>query len=185
MRRILLAVAVLLLLAPAARAAEGDVRLSDERELSRYAHANGLFGVRVKPVAGARRVDRLRYRTEDGLPEVYLALRSRTTRGAEWVEIRLPGRPNGRTGWVPREALGPLRKVTTSLVVDRSRFRAARYRDGERIWSSRVGVGAPGTPTPKGRFYIRQKLRNLGGSSAYGPWAFGTSAYSVLSGWRG
>jgi hypothetical protein len=184
-RRLLLAVVALLLLAPVARAAEGDVRLSDERTLSRYAHANGLAAVRAHPAQGAERVDRLRYRTEDGLPEVYLALRGRKAAGAEWVEIRLPGRPNGRKGWVRRAALGPLREVTTALVVDRRRFRATLLRDGKRIWRSRVGVGAPGTPTPRGRFYIRQKLRNLGGNPVYGPWAFGTSAYSVLSDWPG
>ena len=46
-----------------------------------------------------------------------------------------------------------------------------------------VGVGAPATPTPRGRFYIRERLRGTGG--AYGPWAFGTSAYSTLSEWPG
>ena len=45
-------------------------------------------------------------------------------------------------------------------------------------------MGAPGTPTPKGRFWIRERLRGFGGS--YGPWAFGTSAYSnTLTGWPG
>ena len=73
----------------------------------------------------------------------------------------------------------------TYFEVDRRRLRATLYEGGERVWRSRVGVGAPGTPTPKGRFYIRQRLRNLGGSPLYGPWAFGTSAYSVLSDWPG
>jgi lipoprotein-anchoring transpeptidase ErfK/SrfK len=44
-------------------------------------------------------------------------------------------------------------------------------------------VGAPGTPTPAGRFYIREKLRSLEGGTIYGPLAFGTSAYSRLSDW--
>jgi lipoprotein-anchoring transpeptidase ErfK/SrfK len=52
------------------------------------------------------------------------------------------------------------------------------------IWRSRVGMGAPGTPTPKGRFWIRERPRGSGGS--FGPWAFGTSAYSnVLTDWPG
>jgi lipoprotein-anchoring transpeptidase ErfK/SrfK len=53
------------------------------------------------------------------------------------------------------------------------------------IWSARVGVGAPGTPTPAGRFYVREKIRNLAGDPLYGPWAIGTSAYSRLSEWPG
>jgi lipoprotein-anchoring transpeptidase ErfK/SrfK len=51
------------------------------------------------------------------------------------------------------------------------------------IWTSRIGVGAPGTPTPGGRFWIRERLR--GDGAVYGPWAFGTSAYSGLSDWPG
>jgi hypothetical protein len=184
-RLLLTALLSMLLLAPAAHAAAGDTVLSDERTVSRHGYANVREPVRAAPDTGAERIDRLRYRTEDGLPEVYLALRSRLVDDAEWLRIRLPGRPNGRTGWIPRDALGPLTRLTTYFEVDRRRLRATLYEGGERVWRSRVGVGAPGTPTPKGRFYIRQRLRNLGGSPPYGPWAFGTSAYSVLSDWPG
>ena len=54
-----------------------------------------------------RRVARLRFFTEDGFPEVYLLLKHYTDEnGREWVQIRVPKRPNGRKGWVPRDALG-------------------------------------------------------------------------------
>jgi lipoprotein-anchoring transpeptidase ErfK/SrfK len=53
------------------------------------------------------------------------------------------------------------------------------------VWSARVGIGKPGTPTPAGRFYAREKLRNTTGDPLYGPWAIGTSAYSQLSEWPG
>ena len=46
-----------------------------------------------------------------------------------------------------------------------------------------MGIGAPGMETPRGRFWIREKFRAGGG--IYGPWAFGTSAYSALSEWPG
>jgi lipoprotein-anchoring transpeptidase ErfK/SrfK len=48
-----------------------------------------------------------------------------------------------------------------------------------------VGVGKPGTPTPAGHFYVRERIPNLAGSPVYGPMAFGTSAYSRLSDWPG
>jgi len=124
--------------------------------------------------------------TEDGYPEVYLALRSRrTTGGRVWVQVRIPARPSGQTGWVRRAALGSLHAVTGALVIDRRRSRATLRRSGRRVWRARIGHGAPGTPTPVGHFYIREKLRNTGGSPIYGPWAFGTSAYSALSDWPG
>jgi hypothetical protein len=164
----------------------GNERLSDERTLSRWANATTRAPVRHTTASDSRRVARLRLYTEDGYPEVYLALRSHTSAdGRVWLKIRIPARPNGQTGWVRRAALGPLRAVRTMLVIDRQRSRATLRRSGRRVWRAPIGHGAPGTPTPAGRFYIREKLRNAGGSPIYGPWAFGTSAYSGLSDWPG
>ncbi len=59
------------------------------------------------------------------------------------------------------------------------------YRGGRRVWSSPVAVGAAATPTPAGTFWIRSRLRGLRSDPAYGPYAFGTAAYSVLSEWPG
>jgi hypothetical protein len=161
-------------------------RLSDERRLTRYANAVARVPIRSRPSGQARQIARLRYRTEDGPLEIYPVLESRVdTIGRTWLLIRVPMRPNGRTGWVRRETLGPLRAVRTNLRVDRRTLRATLFRDGRRIWSSRIGVGAPGTPTPAGRFWIRTRLRVLGGGTIYGPWAFGTGAYSMLSDWPG
>jgi hypothetical protein len=164
----------------------GNQRLSNERTLTRWAHPLQRAAIQRRAALDSRRVGRLRLFTEDGYPEVYLALRSRTTAdGRVWIRIRIPARPNGQTGWVRRVALGPLHAVTTLLVIDRHRSRATLRRSGRRVWRAAVGHGAPGTPTPAGRFYIREKLRNTGGSPIYGPWAFGTSAYSALSDWPG
>lgn len=164
----------------------GDERLSDEARLSRYAGALALTPVRAQPRSTAPPVGRLRFLTEDGPFEVYPVLESRVdAAGRTWLRIRLPMRPNGRTGWVPRDDLGPLRTVGTMLRVNRATLRATLYRDGRPIWSSRVGVGKPSTPTPAGRFWIRSRLRGLAGAPSYGPYAFGTGAYSVLSDWPG
>jgi hypothetical protein len=179
---LLAALACALASAPAARAE----RLSDERTLTRYANAVERALVHREPGASSPVVGRLRFETEDGPLETYLALARRDDRlGRAWIRIRLPGRPNGRTGWVLGENLGPLFAVRTLLVVDRGALRSTLYRAGRRIWTSRIGIGAPGTPTPAGRFWIRSRLRNLGGGAVYGPWAFGTAAYSVLSEWPG
>lgn len=161
-------------------------RLSNERTITRYANAVGRAPVYRRPTVYSQPVTRLRYQTEDGPLETYLALESRVGAARRaWVRIRIPGRPNGRTGWVHRDDLGPLSTVTTMLRVDRHALRATLYKRGRRIWSSRIGVGKPGTPTPAGRFWIRTRLKGLGGGTVYGPWAFGTAAYSVLSDWPG
>ena len=84
------------------------------------------------------------------------------------------------------EQLSNLKVIRTHLTIDRAKLRATLRKNGKTIWSSPVGVGAPGTVTPTGDFWIRERLKNLGGSPIYGPWAFGTSAYSdTLTDWPG
>ena len=163
-----------------------DERLSDERRLTRYANVVMRTSIRRRPTREARTIERLRYLTEDGPLEVYPVLESRVDpAGRTWLRVRVPGRPNGRTGWARRMAFGPLHAVRTMLHVDRRTLRATLLRRGRRIWSSPIGVGAPATPTPAGRFWIRTRMRALAGGTIYGPYAFGTGAYSVLSDWPG
>jgi L,D-transpeptidase catalytic domain len=160
----------------------GNERLSDERSLTRWATPFSLAPIRRTP--GGAAVGRLRYHTEDGPLEVYLVLRSKVVKDVTWLQIRVPRRPNGGIGWVRESDLGQLNVVRTFLKIDRRRLRATLYRKNRKIWSSPVGVGKAGTETPGGRFWIRERLKSLGG--AYGPWAFGTSAYSpTLTDWPG
>jgi hypothetical protein len=171
---------------PSAAGALGNERLSDEERVSRWANAVLPAPVYSHPATSSRLAGRLRLQTEDGPLEVYLVLASELdAAGRSWVRVRLPGRPNGRKGWVLRDRLGDLHVVRTKLRVNRATLRATLYRDGRKIWSSPVGVGKAATPTPSGRFWIRTRLRNLGGGTIYGPLAFGTAAYSVLSDWPG
>ena len=76
--------------------------------------------------------------------------------------------------------------MNTHLYVDRAHFTrdAEEERQGR---SSRriVGVGRSIWPTPRGEFYIRDKLTNFN-DPFYGPIAFGTSARSaMLTDWPG
>jgi hypothetical protein len=200
-RRLLPLIVLVLLTSPAAAAAAdapplrpkgddaplGDELLSNERTLTRWAHTNLLGAIRSEPSPDAKSVGKLRWNTEDGLPEVYIVLESRLDEAEQpWLKIRVPGRPNGRTGWVREEQLSNLKVIQTQLTIDRKSLTATLRKDGKRIWRSRVGVGKRGTETPGGRFWIRERLSNLGGSPIYGPWAFGTSAYSsTLTDWPG
>jgi len=164
----------------------GNERLSDERTVTRVGRPYRIYKIRSGPGRHHRTVGKLRFVTEDHAPENYLVLRSKLGRGGHpWLQIRVPRRPNGSKGWVPRAALGKLRVLTTALEIDKRRLKGRLFRDGKEIWTSSIGIGAPGTPTPSGRYWIRERLPNLGGNPAYGPLAFGTAAYSHLSEWPG
>jgi len=92
---------------PAASPQASAVVLSNERTMTTWAHPVEEVSIREGSVPASRRIARARLETEDGFPEVYVVLASVTdARGGVWVRVRIPGRPNGRVGWVPRSALG-------------------------------------------------------------------------------
>jgi hypothetical protein len=157
--------------------------LEREPHLAMWSVVRRPATAREAPGAGAV-VASLRTRTPEGTDNLVLVQRRvRDARGRVWVEARLPVLPNGTTGWLPRKALGGYRTVRTHLVVDLARRTATLRRSGRRVFRARVGVGLPQWPTPRGRFYIRNKLVRYR-SPFYGPLAFGTSARSaVLTDW--
>lgn len=163
--------------APAAPAT-GIVKLSNERSETRVASPEALVKVRTRPDPEAASGPRLRATTEHGAPEIYLALEETDgTDGRRWVKIRIPRRPNGQTGWVPRESLGRYRIINTALEVNRKSLRVTLFRNGRKVMRFPVGIGAKGTPTPAGHFWIREKLRYKR-DPVYGDRALGTSAYA-------
>jgi L,D-transpeptidase-like protein len=172
--------------APPPPAPSGAVQLSNETTFTRWANAVTRASAYRHPSADARRVGRLRLLTEDGFPEVYVLLASRQdAAGTTWIRLRLPQRPNGVTGWVRGDALGPFRLVHTRLVVNRRALRVTLYERGKRRFRARVGIGAPSTPTPGGSFWIREKF-HVSGNPLYGTRAMGTAAYSnTLTDWPG
>lgn len=162
------------------------VRLSDLRTVSHWAYPTAEAPIHSSPSAHAPRVGRLRFLTVDGQAELYVALDSeRLSSGHTWVRVEAPGRPNGRTGWVPRGALGRLNEVDGYLRIDKHRLRATLFRDGHAIFEAPVGVGKASTVTPSGRFYVMEKLVTAN-TPVYGPLALGTSAFApTLSEWPG
>jgi len=95
----------------------------------------------------------------------------------DWLQVELPQRPNGSTGWVRADDV-----VTTELhyrvVVSTSKKRLWVYSGGRAVESHPVATGTGGTPTPHGDFYITELLRPT--NSGYGPYAFGLSAFSTV-----
>lgn len=140
--------------------------------------------VRAQPTRTASRVRVLTQFRPDFRPRVVLAVGIRRGAGGRpaWYRISLPGRPNGRTGWVPAASVDvkPIRK---EIVIDRG-DRTLELRDAGRVvLRTPVAVGAPGMETPLGRFYVLAKFRPT--APVLGVFAFETSAYSKLSEWPG
>jgi lipoprotein-anchoring transpeptidase ErfK/SrfK len=160
--------------------------LSGAKEIYRWAYVVRPTVARKAPRRSAPVVARVGTLTPEWYPNLVLMLDGiRFSSRQAWVRIRLPILPNNSTGWVPRRALGSFRPIRTRLVIDQGTFRATLYKAGKAIFSTPVGVGQPQWPTPRGEFYIRQKMTGYN-NPVYGPWAFGLNARSaVLTDWPG
>jgi lipoprotein-anchoring transpeptidase ErfK/SrfK len=102
-----------------------------------------------------------------------------------WVQVWLAVRPNGSAGWV-RASSVTLERDDWRLLVHLRRHRLVVFRDGQELWSTRVAAGAAATPTPRGRFFVTELLRQPDPGGAYGPWVFALSGFSrVLTRFHG
>ncbi len=99
----------------------------------------------------------------------------------EWVQVHLPVRPNGRTGWVRRSDV-VLSTVTTRIVVELGRRRLTVYDGSEVLATAEATIGAPETPTPTGLFYVNQIQVEVDTDTERGAGLFGTSAFSEVLG---
>jgi lipoprotein-anchoring transpeptidase ErfK/SrfK len=179
MRRIALAAAV----ATLATASPADA--ATPRATPFAAHVlTSTLPVRAAPRGSARQVRVLRQFRRDFRATVVLAIARRTVGGRPWYRIRLPGRPNGRTGWVDGARLQWLRDVgDVALDLDLSQRRLRVQRDGHTVRSFPVAIGKAGAPTPRGRFYLAAAWRPS--EPIYGRWAIETSAGASITDWPG
>ena len=96
--------------------------------------------------------------------------------GLTWLHVRLPGRPNGRTGWIAPRATT---RLTTAwhLVVDRSARSVTVYRAGHVVRTFAAIVGRSTAPTPRGEFFV-EEIVQLPSTAAGAPFALALSARS-------
>ena len=121
----------------------------------------------------------------DFRPRIVLALSQRDdpkTGKPAWYRITIPGRPNGRTGWIPAGSAS-LKPVDRWLVVYRGSRRFEFYVNGKVARAGTIAVGARGTETPTGIFYVQAKFDPS--LPILGAYAFETSGYSKISDWPG
>ena len=175
---------VLALLCPGgARAGGGEVVREDAQP--RAGHIVwAQVAVRAKPDLKSPRMALLTQFHKDFRPRVVLAVATRVAPDGKalWYRVSLPGRPNGRTGWVPAESLD-VKPILKEIRIDRSERRLELRENGKVRLRTTVAVGAPGMPTPLGLFYV--VARYVPEDSFLGSFAFETSAYSSLSEWPG
>lgn len=108
------------------------------------------------------------------VPQVFL-VKDQRTRG--WVEVLLPIRPNGSTGWI-RNSEVVLAPASYRVRVELGGHRITVTDGGAVVYEGPVATGAAGTPTPAGSYYLRVLLQASDPDTTYGPYAYGLSSHS-------
>jgi lipoprotein-anchoring transpeptidase ErfK/SrfK len=102
--------------------------------------------------------------------------RSTGPSGVQWLQVMLPGRPDGSTGWIARQGT---REMVTGwrILVDLTDRRLTVYHDGHRMRTFQAVVGKLSTPTPTGQFFVEETVQMQAGEAG-GPFALALSARS-------
>jgi lipoprotein-anchoring transpeptidase ErfK/SrfK len=113
------------------------------------------------------------------VPLVLLVKDAPVDQNCEWVEVYLPVRPNGSSGWVKRSEVA----ITANpfrIETDLGEFKLRVLRDGEVFKDIDIAVASDNTPTPGGLYYITELVQTPDPGGAYGPFAYGLSGFSEV-----
>ncbi len=108
-----------------------------------------------------------------GVPLVFLVEQQQ----GKWVQVLLPVRPNGTTGWVHASDVN-LTSVPYRIQVELGSHRITVYDGEQELLQEPVAIGASDTPTPTGKYYLRVLLEAPDPDTVYGPYAYGLSGHS-------
>ncbi len=112
--------------------------------------------------------------TERGGPLVFQAIGEPE---GGWIEVRLPIRPNGTTGWI-RVADVTLSRNPYRVDIDVDGFELTVYQAEEPVLTTTVAIGTGATPTPIGDFFLTELFQPPDPDGLYGPYAYGLSGFS-------
>ncbi|MGI8712163.1 MAG: L,D-transpeptidase [Solirubrobacteraceae bacterium] len=95
---------------------------------------------------------------------------------ARWLKVKLPGRPNGLSGWIAR---GGTSELITGwhIIVGLASRQVWIYLRGHLSRTFSAVVGKPTTPTPTGNFFVEETVV-LPSTAVGGPFALALSARS-------
>jgi len=135
----------------------------------------------LRDAPGGPVVARIGTRTEFGSPRVLAVMQRR----GGWLGVLASELPNGRLGWIPATRARLVREPVR-VVIDLAARRLSIVRAARVVWSMRVGIGAPSTPTPTGTFAVTDGLHWPAGGS-YGCCALALSGHQphLAQGWSG
>jgi lipoprotein-anchoring transpeptidase ErfK/SrfK len=135
--------------------------------------AKGKLTVYAEADSTSKVVTKLADKTPLGSPRVLLV--TKTQPG--WVQVSLPVRPNGSTGWIEADSVR-VEPVFGKIEVNLSNRTLTLLQNGSTVATSTVAIGSTKNPTPTGDFYVVDRVKPSNPNGAYGAMALGLSAHS-------
>ena len=114
-----------------------------------------------------------------GSPLVLLVTDVGTGSADGWLQVLVPGRPNGATAWVRDDSVR-VNKVDHRVEVDLAARTLTVMQGEQTVLTTPVSIGEPQNPTPTGTFSLTDKLDTGDASGPYGPYALGLSGRSEV-----
>jgi lipoprotein-anchoring transpeptidase ErfK/SrfK len=129
-------------------------------------------------------VTKLSDKTEYNVPRTYLVTDQTSHPG--WLNVLLPIRPNGASGWIKASDV-TMGTSDYEIKIEVGAHKLTLLKLGQPVLESGVVVGADKTPTPPGKFYVTDPLDlHSQPNAGYGVFALGISGYSeVLTSFKG
>jgi lipoprotein-anchoring transpeptidase ErfK/SrfK len=111
-----------------------------------------------------------------GAPLTFLVDGQTSTR----YKVLLPIKPNGSVGWLDPAEVGIKKAHKYKIVVEIGAHRITVTNGDSVVLSEKIAVGKGATPTPDGRYYIKELLKPPSADGPYGPYAYGLSGFSPV-----
>lgn len=133
---------------------------------------------RANPGPGGKPLRLLQPIAPLGAGPVWLQVRGvKVVAGKRWVQVLMPVRPNGSTGWV-RASDMIFRPITMRIDIDVSARTLRLVRGGKVVQRYRVAVGTDENPTPTGRFAVAEVIPTGDPKAFLGPMVLPLTAFS-------
>ncbi len=97
----------------------------------------------------------------------------------DWMKVLITARPNHTTGWIKAEDV-TIAATDYRMELDLSTYHLKVFKGPDLFVETDVAIGKDSTPTPTGRFFVTEKIKNQTDTGVYGAWTMPINGYSEV-----
>lgn len=97
----------------------------------------------------------------------------------EWMKVLITARPNHTTGWIKADDV-TVAATDFRIELDLSTYHLKVFKGANVFLETDVVIGKDSTPTPLGRFFVTEKIKNQSDTGVYGAWILPVNGYSEV-----